>query len=184
MKDLDEILKDPRIRKIYKQVENDKFFKIKMEAHSQKGSDKALIAFSRVLGWEHLSVSFKNKIPSWEVMHEFKRMFWRDDEDAFQYHPTQDDYINNNEYTLHIWRPLDVAIPKPPQITVGIRPTHLEEDKKAVIELQEYIGSPITEKELELMVATCTPEGRKQIDQQIKNMSLPEMMKLMAKFGC
>lgn len=164
-------------------MSNDKVLKVKMEVHSMKGSDKALVCISRILGWEHLSVSFKNKIPSWEVMNEMKEMFFRDDEDAFQYHPVKDDYINNNEYTLHIWKPLLENIPKPPHITVGIRPTHLEEDKKAVMELQEYIGSPITEEELELMVLTCTPEGRAQIDQALKKARPEQLLSLMAKFG-
>lgn len=116
-------------------------------------------------------------------MNEFKEMFWSDDEDAFQYHPKKDDYINNNEYTLHVWRPLGCQIPVPPSITVGIRLTHLEEDKEAIKNLQEFIGSPITDKELDLMVATCTPEGRKQLDNKMQNMNPIELLNLMQKFG-
>lgn len=183
MRDVNEILNDRRVRKIYKNVDNGKVMKIKMEVHSTKGSDKALVCISKVLGWEHLSVSFKNKIPSWEVMNEMKEMFFKDDEDAFQYHPKKDDYINNNEYTLHIWRPLETTIPVPPHITVGIRPTHLEEDKKAVMELQESIGCPISEKELELMVMTCTPEGRAQLEKELKKARPEELISLMNKFG-
>lgn len=183
MKAIEDILSDKRIRKVYKNVDNGIVMKLKMEVHSFKGSDKALVCISRVLGWEHLSVSFKNKIPSWEVMNEMKEMFFKDDEDAFQYHPKKDDYINNNEYTLHIWRPIEETIPVPPHITVGIRPTHLEEDKKAVMELQEMIGSPISEKELELMVLTCTPEGRVKLDQELKKARPEELLSLMAKFG-
>lgn len=183
MRDVNEILNDRRIRKVYKNVDTGTFMKMKMEVHSIKGSDKALVCVSRGLGWEHLSVSFKNKIPSWEVMQEMKEMFFEDTEDAFQYHPTKDDYINNNEYTLHIWRPLEIEIPKPPHITVGLRPTHIEEDKKAIMELQESIGSPITEKELELMVMTCTPEGRAQLDKELKKSTPIELLNLMAKFG-
>ena len=183
MRDKDEILNDRRILKVYKNIENDKIMKLKLEIRSIKGSDKALVCFSRVLGWEHLSVSFKNKIPSWEVMNEFKEMFWKDDEDAFQYHPIKDNYINNNEYTLHIWRPLETSIPVPPSITVGIRMNHLEEDKQAIRDLQEYVGSPISEEELELMILTCTQEGRKHLDKAISKMSINDLAKLSAKFG-
>lgn len=183
MRCIDDIINDDRIVKIYKNVTTEKVFKMKAEIRSRKGSDKALVCFSRILGWEHLSVSFKNKIPSWEVMQEFKEMFWQDDEDAFQYHPKKDSYINNNEYTLHIWKPLEDVIPVPPSILVGLRMTHLEEDVEAIKKLQESIGSPMTDKEIDLMIATCTPEGRKQIDEKMKNMDMLELLTLAATFG-
>lgn len=49
MKNLEDILSDKRIVKIYKNIETDKVLKIKAEIRSQKGSDKALVSFSRVL---------------------------------------------------------------------------------------------------------------------------------------
>ena len=116
-------------------------------------------------------------------MNEFKEMFWKDDEDAFQYHPTKDNYINNNEYTLHVWRPLEQQIPIPPSILVGIRLTHLEEDKQKMIDLQKSIGSPLTDKEIELLIATATPERRKEINNKMGKMNLNELFNLCQKFG-
>ena len=157
--------------------------KIKLEVHSSKGSDKALVCFTRIIGWEHLSVSFKNKIPSWEVMNEMKEMFWRDDEDAFQYHPIKENYINNNEYTLHIWRPLETNIPVPPHILVGYRENHFEEDRQAAIKLHEDIGMPIPEKELRLLEMTATKEGREKLQKEIANLSPLELASLAARMG-
>lgn len=182
MRDVNEILNDRRVRKIYKNVYNGKVMKIKMEVHSMKGSDKALVCISRVLGWEHLSVSFKNKIPSWEVMNEMKEMFFRDDEDAFQYHPKKDDYINNNEYTLHIWRPLEGMKQIPPSVLVGFRPNHIEEDMEAAKKLHEDIGMPLTDEEIRWLYMASTKEGQKELEKEIQNN--PEtLLKLSAKMG-
>ena len=38
-------------------------------------------------GWEHVSVSYADKTPSWEDMDKIKKMFWRDDETVVQFHP-------------------------------------------------------------------------------------------------
>ena len=38
-------------------------------------------------GWEHLSVSQKNKTPSWDVMCRIKDIFWTEDECCVEYHP-------------------------------------------------------------------------------------------------
>lgn len=183
MRNLNEILNDKRIRKIYKNVQTDKVSKLKMEVHSFKGSDKALVCFTTVMGWEHLSVSFKNKIPSWEVMNEMKEMFFKDYEDAFQYHPTKENYINNNEYTLHIWRPLETNIPIPPSILVGYREGHWQEDHEAAKKLHEDLGMPLSDKELEMLEMTCTKEGKEKLDQELKKMSPHELAKFAARMG-
>jgi hypothetical protein len=31
------------------------------------------------------------------------------------------DHVNNHEFCLHIWRPLDVDIPRPPSVMVGVQ---------------------------------------------------------------
>ena len=49
MKCIDDIINDNRIVKIYKNIDTDKVLKIKAEIRSRKGSDKALVSFSRVL---------------------------------------------------------------------------------------------------------------------------------------
>ena len=83
-------------------------FKLKI-----KGSPVTVIA-SNGLGWEHVSVSHTNRIPSWETMCEIKDMFFNDDEVVMQLHPKKENYINNHKYCLHLWRPLNENIPVPP----------------------------------------------------------------------
>lgn len=133
-------------------------------------------------GWEHLSVSHKNKIPSWECMNEMKEMFFYDDEECFQFHPKKENYINNNEYTLHIWRRTDGKMEPPPHILVGFRPGHVEEDLQATKKLHEDIGMPISEEELKWLYLSSTKEGQEQLDREMKNN--PELfIKLCGRMG-
>lgn len=64
--------------------------------------------------WEHVSVSPKNekRCPSWEEMDCVKRMFFNDDEIVIQFHPKEEDYVNLDNWTLHLWRP-DFEFPFP-----------------------------------------------------------------------
>lgn len=77
--------------------------------------------FSRANGWEHLSVSMPNRCPNWEQMCFMKEQFWEDDEACVEYHPKKEDYVNNHNYCLHIWKPYEIELPTPPSIMVGIR---------------------------------------------------------------
>ena len=54
MKKFDDILKDPRVLKVYKNVETEQVSKLKMEIRSIKQSDKALVSLTKIEGWEHL----------------------------------------------------------------------------------------------------------------------------------
>lgn len=77
--------------------------------------------FTSSMGWEHASVSQPNKTPSWEIMCRVKDIFWTEDECCIEYHPKKEDYINNHEHCLHIWKPIGVELPMPPSIMVGIK---------------------------------------------------------------
>lgn len=182
MRKFDEILQDRRVLKVYKNVETDTVSKLKLEVMSNKASDKCLVSITRIKGWEHLSVSHKNKIPSWECMQEMKEMFFYDDEECFQLHPKADNYVNNNEYTLHIWRPVDGKFPTPPSILVGLRPNHIEEDMEAAKKLHEDIGMPLTDEELRWLYMSSTKEGQKALEEEIQNNPLT-LLKLAAKMG-
>ena len=57
-----------------------------------------------------------------------KEIFFKDDEVCFQLHPKKDDYVNMHEHCLHIWKPINVEIPTPPSVMVGIRKGHEKED--------------------------------------------------------
>jgi hypothetical protein len=70
-------------------------------------------------GWEHVSVSLRNRAPNWPEMCFVKSMFWSDDECVLQYHPAKVDYVNYHPNCLHMWRPIAFAIPMPPSILVG-----------------------------------------------------------------
>lgn len=96
--------------------------------------DKALhFIFSWGCGFEHLSVSTPTKTPTWEQMCFMKEIFWRDDEVCMQLHPKKEDYVNNMEYCLHIWKPIERAIPMPPSIMLGFRKGKEAEDIEQLI---------------------------------------------------
>lgn len=67
-------------------------------------------------GWEHVSVHPCNakRCPTWEEMCAIKDMFFLPEETVVQYHPPKSDYVNNHPYVLHLWRPLNTEIPRPP----------------------------------------------------------------------
>lgn len=83
-----------------------------------KGSPVRIVA-SNGLGWEHVSVSHPNRIPSWETMCEVKKMFFEDEEVVMQLHPKKSEYVNIAKTCLHLWRPLGTEIPTPPKFMVG-----------------------------------------------------------------
>ncbi|MGY6278177.1 DUF7694 domain-containing protein [Methylomonas sp. MgM2] len=70
-------------------------------------------------GWEHVSVSLPTRCPSWAEMCQIKDLFWDPDDCVLQYHPPQSDYVDCHPFCLHLWRPVDQAILRPPAILVG-----------------------------------------------------------------
>lgn len=70
-------------------------------------------------GWEHVSVSLPDRMPTWDEMCALKGIFWDDDDCVVQFHPPRADYVNNHSRCLHMWRPTDSQIPRPPAWTVG-----------------------------------------------------------------
>ena len=70
--------------------------------------------------FEHVSVSLSTEegTPTWEEMDAVKRLFWRDDECVMQLHVPKESHINTHEGCLHLWRPLEEEIPRPPQALV------------------------------------------------------------------
>lgn len=65
--------------------------------------------------WEHVSVSTPYRCPTWAEMCWVKDQFWDAEEWVIQYHPARSVYINNHEFTLHLWRPTQGDFPKPPK---------------------------------------------------------------------
>ncbi len=65
---------------------------------------QAAIIFSWGGGWDHVSVSFKNRTPTWDEMVEVKNMFFRKDETVIQFHPKEEERINLHPHCLHLWK--------------------------------------------------------------------------------
>lgn len=73
----------------------------------------ARVIISDGLGWDHVSVSFPDRCPTWEEMSAIKDMFFEPEECVVQYHPPHSSYKNLHQYCLHLWRPRDADIPMP-----------------------------------------------------------------------
>lgn len=69
------------------------------------------------LNWEHVSVCKihrkKRFIPSWNEMCFVKNLFWSTEDCVMQLHPPESDYVDNNPYVLHLWKPKNTIIPMP-----------------------------------------------------------------------
>ena len=74
-------------------------------------------------GWEHVSVSLPltPRTPTWDEMCGIKDLFWDKTDTVLQYHPAEEDYVNNHSTTLHLWRSTNQEIPKPPPEMAGIK---------------------------------------------------------------
>jgi hypothetical protein len=66
-------------------------------------------------GWDHVSVSTADRVPTWEEMEQVKRAFFRADEVVMQLHPALNQYKNVHPNCLHLWRPQNETIPLPPR---------------------------------------------------------------------
>jgi len=73
-------------------------------------------------GWDHVSVSRKNRCPNWPEMDHIKRLFFEEHETAMQLHVPPTDHINCHPNCLHLWRPQAAEIPRPPGMMVGPQP--------------------------------------------------------------
>jgi hypothetical protein len=65
-------------------------------------------------GWEHVSVSIKDRCPTWDEMEWVKRKLWQDDDTVMQLHVPPAEHQNYHPYCLHLWRPTFTVIPRPP----------------------------------------------------------------------
>ena len=70
-------------------------------------------------GWEHASVSRRGRMPTYDDLCWVKNQLWDDDQTVMQLHVPKADHVNCHKYCLHLWRPTDQEIPRPPSIFVG-----------------------------------------------------------------
>lgn len=86
-----------------------------------KHAQKLYVMVSDGLGWEHVSVSRKDRCPTWNEMNTIKDLCWDEDDVVIQYHPPKKDYVNNHPYCLHMWRPAGKNVPVPDYFLVGVK---------------------------------------------------------------
>lgn len=86
-----------------------------------KRGQQVFVVASDGMCWEHVSVSRKDRCPTWEEMCQIKDIFWDAEDCVVQYHPAQSEYVNNHPYCLHLWRPVGQPIPTPPWWLVGYK---------------------------------------------------------------
>jgi hypothetical protein len=65
--------------------------------------------------WEHVSVSYSNRCPTWDEMCRVKDMFFYDTECVIQFHPAKKDYVNIYPYCLHLWKKATSEFELPPK---------------------------------------------------------------------
>lgn len=86
-----------------------------------KHGQMVFVIASDGLEWEHVSVSRKDRTPTWDEMCQVKAMFWDDEDCVVQYHPPRSKYVNNHSNCLHLWRQIGTEFTLPPSLLVGIR---------------------------------------------------------------
>lgn len=77
-----------------------------------------MVIASDGLGWDHVSVSLRNRNPNWEEMCSIKDLFFDKEETVIQFHT---EYVNNHRYCLHMWRKQDQEHELPPSILTGFK---------------------------------------------------------------
>lgn len=88
---------------------------------SLKRGQKVFVIASDGMGWEHVSVSRKDRTPTWEEMCQVKALFWDDEDCVVQFHPPRSQYVNNHANCLHLWRQVGAEFPVPNSLLVGIK---------------------------------------------------------------
>ena len=64
-------------------------------------------------GWDHVSVSRKDRCPTWQEMEYVRDLFFQPDETVVQFSPPRDERINVHENCLHMWRNQAEAVALP-----------------------------------------------------------------------
>lgn len=86
-----------------------------------KHGQQVFVIASDGMGWEHVSVSRRDRCPTWDEMCQVKALFWSDEDCVVQFHPPKRDYVNNHPYCLHLWRLQGGEFPRPDSILVGLK---------------------------------------------------------------
>lgn len=92
---------------------------------------KLRVIASSGLGWDHVSVSRANRCPNWPEMDHVRKLLFRDDETVMQLHVPVTENLSLHDFCLHMWRPHNVEIPRPPAWMVAPTPNMEAEIKAA-----------------------------------------------------
>lgn len=114
MKTLDEIRSS---RKVIVKETADDWFDGFIDLSVSKRRAIAVFVASWGLGWDHVSISFRDRRPTWDEMCEVKDIFFKEDEACVKYHPAKAycvNILNIRTYCFHICRPQEIEILKPP----------------------------------------------------------------------
>ena len=76
-------------------------------------------------GWDHVSVSAKNRTPTWAELEYVRKLFFKPHETVMQLHVPESDHVNCHPFCLHLWRPQNEKIPRPPEWMVGPKKRHV-----------------------------------------------------------
>ncbi len=124
MRNLD-YLEEYRI-KIYPFDGGDSFngaFSLKLPGNSREDYFLRVIA-SNQGGWDHISVSYRERLPEYNEMHMVKKMFFEDEEAAFQLFQARAEHVSMHPNCLnacmHLWRPNREELLLPPKELVII----------------------------------------------------------------
>lgn len=84
-----------------------------------EGGAQLWIIASNGGGWDHLSVSLKDRCPTWLEMEAVRKLFTAPGEVWLQFGVPSRDHINLHEYCLHWWRHQHREVRLPPGWMVG-----------------------------------------------------------------
>ena len=116
MRSLKEIQKDKRVMTVSVGPDGGMGFVI-LKGHTVNGAATAV--WSNGGGWDHVSISYPDRTPTWDEMKRAKEIFFEGFEAAIEIHPPQSEYVNAHDHCLHIWRPQKETLPLPPYWMVG-----------------------------------------------------------------
>ena len=145
MRNLEEILKNGKLN-ITTQYQEGDVVQIRANYTDSVTQKQYWCKFTSAQGWEHVTVSGKNKVPEWNIMCKVKEIFWEDEECCIEYHPRKSQYVNNNENCLHIWKPIGVKLPEPPTILLGFTGVTSKQNDRMI---HSVINSMSLEEQLE-----------------------------------
>ena len=117
----------------------------------KKPERRAFVIWSDGGGWDHVSVSWQNRCPTWEEMAKVKQLFFHPEEVCVEFHPAESEYVNMHPYCLHIWRYQQPGMPMPPAWMVGEKEMQTRGDahREEMAAMDDIVEVRLTRQELD-----------------------------------